>query len=195
MLPLRVPTDRPEPDSLHSEPTEVASHQWRCEMKTQEQQERWEYHRLRLKVAEELLLTRVEAGETEAIQSLLLLVSEAIRDGCPLTDKVADFISRALANIHGGMNGNDAFGIKRKPGEKDTRASRGRAYSMADCVERLMHHNGLTLELAIAAVAQRFSVSPDTVKGGWMKNYKEVRRTFELEKQTLGAIDIVRWPG
>jgi hypothetical protein len=194
-MPRRAKADCPEPKPVYSEPAEVAPHQWRFEMEMLEQQERYKYHRLRQKLAEELLLTSAMEGELEAIQSLLLIVSEAIRDGCPLTNGVADFISKALANIHGGMKGDDAFGIKRKRGGKDTRAPRGRAYFMADCVERLRHHSGLTLELAIEEVSERFSAPPDTAKLAWKKNYKEVRRSFEIEKRSFGAIHEVLWPG
>jgi len=153
-----------------------------------------EYHTTKLQVAEVLLLPDAKKGELWAIQNLLLISSEAIREKCPLTDGIADYISCALAAIHNGEKADAAFGIRRKRGEKDNRASRMRAYSMADCVERLRYHkNGMTLELAIEEVAPKFSAAPDTVKLAWKKNYKDVRRMFELERK-YGAVQEVMWP-
>jgi hypothetical protein len=192
-MPRKTQSDVEEPKPVYSGSAEVVSYERDVELL--EQQERHRYHRSRQKLAEELLLTSAKGGEIEAIQSLLLIVSEAIRDGCPLTEDVADFIATALANIHGGMNGDEAFGIKRRRGGRDTRASRQRTYFMADCVERLRHHSGCTLELALAKVSERFCASTDTVKLAWKKNHKEVRRTFDLEKRALGAIQQAVWPG
>src|SRR5574343_9114 len=150
-----------------------------------------EYHELRQKIAERILLASAREGDLDAIQSLLLISSEAIRDKCPLTNEVADFIAKALANASHGMNADDAFGIKRKRGGKDTRASKQRAYSMTDCVERLRHHYDLTLEDAIEDVAPKFFASPHTVKLAWKKNHKEVQRNLDLELKIFGAVQKV----
>lgn len=192
-MPRKNQPDFKEPKPVYSGSAEVVAHERDVDLL--EQQEQHRYHLLRQKLAEELLLTSAKGGEIEAIRSVLLIVSEAIRDGCPLTDDLASFISTALANIHGGMNSDQAFGIKRRRGGKDTRASSQRAYLMADGVERLRHHSGCTLELAVEEVSKRFFVPIDTVKSAWKKNYKEVRRAFDLEKRTLGAIQEPMWPG
>lgn len=154
-----------------------------------------EYHEHRQQIAEKLLLPSVKTGDLASIQSLLQIASEAVRDKCPLTDGVADYISNALASIHQGVNADVAFGIKKKRGGKDTRISRQRAYFMTDCVERLRHHSGVTLEIAIEEVARKFFASPDTVKLAWKKNHKEVRRTFDLEISGFGSVQDVCWPG
>lgn len=192
-MPRKIQSDSNEPKPVKSCSAEVVPHE--SDVDLLEQQERRHYHRSRQKLAEELLLPSAKGGEIEAIQSLLLIVSEAIRDGCPLTKDVADFISTALANIHAGMSGDKAFGIQRRRGGKDTRASRQRAYFMADCVERLRRHSGCTLDLAITKVSERFFASTDTVKLAWKKNHKEVSQYFDLEKRALGAIQEALWPG
>lgn len=152
-----------------------------------------EYHALRLKLAEKMLLKKAEDGELWAIQNLLLLVSDAIADGVPLSPLIASYISSSLRKIHDGEKADDAFGIKRKRGEKDTRRSQQRAFSMADAIERLRYHDKLTLEKAIAFAATKFSVSEDSVKRNWKAHNKEVKRLMELELDNFGIIHPVIW--
>jgi hypothetical protein len=154
-----------------------------------------DYHGLRLRLAEELLLPAARNGELWAIQNLLLIVSDAIGDQCVLPEGVAGYLSKALAAIHGGKKADDAFGIRRKRGEKYTRKFRQRRYFMADCVERLRYHEKLTLESATEVVAERFSMTPDSVKLAWKENHKEVKRIHALEKECFGRVDDVVWPG
>lgn len=153
-----------------------------------------EYHAISLRLAEELLMPAVKRGELWAIQNILKLAAEAIQDQSPLSKGVAAYISKALASIHDGEKADEAFGIRRKRGEKDTRKVRQRKYFMADCIERLRHHDGLTLEDAVEIVAGRFSMSNDSAKLAWKVHHKEVKRIHQLEIKTFGQIQEVVWP-
>jgi len=148
--------------------------------------------RMQLRLAEDLLLPKAKSHELWAIQNLLLISAQAIRDEHPLSKGIADYIASAFEAIHGGENADDAFGIKRKRGEKDLRASRGRAFWMAHCLARLKH-SGMTVERALDEVANRFCVSPDTAKAVWKKNRIEALRITKIERERFG-IEKVVWP-
>jgi hypothetical protein len=106
---------------------------------------------------------------------------------------VSDYLSNALHKIWSGKKADDAFGIKRRRGEKDNRQAQQRSFRMADCVGRL-HRDGTTLEKAFATVAARFNRSEESVKRAWKQNYKEVRRQISLEEEHLGKVMPISLP-
>lgn len=146
-----------------------------------------DYHRLRLNLAEKTLLEKATKGELWAVQTLLRIVSEAIADGETLTPGIALFVSTALRKIWEGAKADDAFGIKRKRGEKDQRAARSRQFMLADAVERL-RESGMTLEEARGNVHEKTDISENTIQKAWIKNHKEARRQIDLEKEYLGKV-------
>lgn len=149
-------------------------------------------HRIKLGLTEELLLPKAKSHELWAIQNLLLISAEAIRDEHPLSKGIADYIASAFEAIHRGEGADDAFGIRRKRGEKDLRDSRGRAFWMAHCIAQLKQ-SGMTVQRALDEVADKFCVSPDTAKTAWKKNRIEALRITQIERETLG-IEKVVWP-
>jgi len=158
------------------------------EFQTAEQQLADEYHWCKLRLAEELLLPKGRAGELWAIQNLLSLVSEAIADSARIPPRIAAFASSALQRIYEGEKADDAFGIKRKRGEKDTRRANRRAFCMADRIERHRKLQDMTLEDAVAEAADHFHASVHTAKSAWKKNYKEARRLIDLELEHFNKI-------
>ncbi|CAN6133910.1 hypothetical protein MCETRH20_00918 [Methylophilaceae bacterium] len=145
-----------------------------------------EYHFLRLGTAEKLLLPQAEAGELWAIQNLLKLAAEALADGARLNDKVALFISKALIKIHAGEKADNAFGIARKRGGKDTRRVRERNFSIAHFIEQARTQQNITIEVAVALAASEYHLSEDTVKNAWKGNYKKARRILKLNEEYFG---------
>lgn len=145
-----------------------------------------DYHYLRLKLAEELLLPKAQIGELWAIQSLLKLAAEALADGARLNLNVATFISEALIKIYDGEKADDAFGIARKPGEKNTRRARQRSFSMAFFIEKTCKQENVTLDNALSQAADKYHASYDTAKKAWKDNYKEARRILQLHENNFG---------
>ena len=135
------------------------------------------YYQSRLEIAEALLLDKARAGEIWAIEKLLKLVAETIEARIPLSENIATFISAALCKIHDGIDANKAFGIKRARGEKNTRQTNQKQFSIAYFIET---QEG-TLEDKLELAAIKFSVSVHTAKAAWKKNHKKVK--FELEMQ------------
>lgn len=137
------------------------------------------YHYQRLKLAEELLMSKAENGEIWAIQNLLKLISDALDDGARINKETASFLSKALLQIYEGKNANLAFGIARTRGQKNTRKSRQRDFSIAYHIEKMQEG---TLEEKCNLAAEKFHVSFDTAKKAWDRNYREVRRLLELDR-------------
>jgi hypothetical protein len=140
------------------------------------------YHRTKLRLAEEILLTKAESGDILAIQTLLKLVSEALNDGARINKKIANFVSKALIQIYKGEKADLAFGITRVRGQKDTRISRQKNFSIAFFIEEAELGS---LEDKFQKAAIEFHVSFDTAKKAWQKNYHEARRIVELNKKNF----------
>lgn len=140
------------------------------------------YHSSRLRLAEELLLPKAESGEIWAIQNLLKLVSDALDDGARINKKTANFLSKALIQIYRGEKADVAFGISRVRGQKDTRLSRQKNFSIAFFIEETELGS---LEDRFLKAAIEFHVSFDTAKKAWQKNYNEARRIVELNKKNF----------
>jgi hypothetical protein len=147
-----------------------------------------ESHAEALNLAEDLLLPKAIKGELWAIQNLLLLVSKAIADECPLTPGVAEYVASALRAIYEGGNADDAFRIKRKRGEKDTRRARRKAFMLATSIVQKMQLDSKTLDCAASEVAAKHYVSEDTAKKAWKDHHREVKRLLRLEKEAFGRI-------
>lgn len=140
------------------------------------------YHYKKLKLAEETLLPKAKEGNVLAIQSLLYLVSEAINDGARVNKKIANYLSKAFVQIYYGEKADLALGIVRSRGQKSTRLSRQKAYSIAFFIEETEEG---TLEEKFEIAADKFLVSADTAKKAWQKNYKEARRIVALNKKNF----------
>jgi hypothetical protein len=141
-----------------------------------------EYHWLKLRLAEEMLLAKAESGDILAIQNLLKLVSEALKDGARINKKIANFLSKSLIQIYRGEKADMAFGINRVRGQKDTRLSRQRNFSIAFFVEEIELGS---LEDRFEKAATEFHVSSETARKAWQKNYPEARRIVELNKKNF----------
>jgi len=76
-------------------------------------------------------------GDVLAIQSLLKMVSQAINDGARINKKIANYLSKAFIQIYYGEKADLALGIVRSRGEKSTRLSRQRAFSLAFLLRKL----------------------------------------------------------
>lgn len=142
-----------------------------------------EYHKSRLELAEKLLLQQACNGELWAIQNLLLITAEAIRDGCPLTIGIAAFMHYALGKIYIGEKADVAFGIVRKRGEKDTRESQQRAFGFAHMVECRRKYHDETLEIAVEKVAALNKASDNTVKAAWQQFHKDAAQLIRLDRK------------
>lgn len=140
------------------------------------------YHFSKLRLAEELLLPKAESGEIWAIQNLLKLVSEAVDDGARINKKIANFLSKALIQIYRGEKADLAFGITRDRGQKDTRLSRQKNFSIAFFIEETALGS---LEERFQKAAIEFHVSFDTAKKAWQKNHNEAKRIVELNKKNF----------
>jgi hypothetical protein len=84
--------------------------------------------------------------------------------------------------IYQGEKADLAFGISRSRGEKNTRASRQRNFSIALFVEEMDDH---VLEVKFQLAADKFHVSSETARKAWQKNHVEVRRMLELKKKSF----------
>jgi hypothetical protein len=140
------------------------------------------YHYRRLKLAEDLLLPRVEKGEILAIQSLLKLTSDAINDGARINKKIANYLSTALNKIFSGENADLAFGISRSRGEKNIRLSRQKSFSIAFFIE---DSKKASLEEMFDIAGEKFCVSSETARKAWKKNYAEARKIVALNKKNF----------
>jgi hypothetical protein len=138
------------------------------------------YHYLRLKLAEELLLPKSENGDVRAVQDLLKLVSEALDNGARVNRAVASFLSYALMEIYKGENADQAFGIARKRGGKNTRFTSEKSFAIAFFIEEMQEG---TLEVKCQLAADKFHVSYGTANKAWDKNHVEARRIVELNKK------------
>src|SRR5579862_5077891 len=84
-------------------------------------------HSRRLRIAERSFLPGALAGETSACERVLMFAADAITDGMTLSPGVAEFVAGGLRAVYMRRVGGEAFGIKRRRGEKDTRRARRRA--------------------------------------------------------------------
>lgn len=150
-------------------------------------------HCSRLILAEKMLLEKAAKCELWAVRNLLRIVSEAIAEGVVLTPKIALFVSTALRRIHDGKKADDAFGIKRKRGEKDQRAARNRQFMLAYAVEQL-RESGKKLEDARQTVEEKAGISENTIQKAWIKYRKEARRHINLEIKALGRVMPITLP-
>ena len=130
---------------------------------------------------ERYLLPRAANGEYEAVSTLLFILSEAIRQAAPLTPKLSLFLAGALREIADGGDPQKALKIRRKRGEKDTRIAVRKnvelAYFVADFRRK---HAGqkISVEDAIAEVAENRGVPEETVKAAW----RDYRNNVELRE-------------
>lgn len=116
-------------------------------------------------------------GDYEAIKTLLLILASAIEQGVPLTPKLALFLAKALRDISAGGNPGDAFHIKRKRGQRDTRAAAERAIACVFKVKLLLHDRPqLGLDEAFELVGNELHISFDTAKAAW----RDYRHSVEL---------------
>lgn len=138
------------------------------------------YHYQKLKLAEQLLLPKVEKGDVLAIQSLLNLVANAINDGARINKNIANYLSREFVEIYKGTKADSAFGIIRSRGKKNTHITNQKAFRIAFFIEEAKEGN---LEEKFESAAAKFFVSPETARKAWQKNYKEARRIVELNKK------------
>lgn len=141
-----------------------------------------DYHQRRQKLAEELLLPKAERGEVWAIWNLLAILSDALNDNAPISERCSAYLAEALIRIANGGNANVAFGIRRKRGERDLRKKRAQAFLRAYRVEKERLKN-TTLETAISRVAESEGAKEDTVKAAWKKHHKEAKRQIQLARQ------------
>lgn len=139
-----------------------------------------DYHFKKLKLAEEILLPKAESGDILAIQNLLNLISDALNDGARINKKIANFLSKALVQIYRGEKADLAFGITRVRGQKDTRLSRQKNFSIAFFIEE---REAGSLEDRFQRASIEFNVAFDTAKKAWQKNHYEARRIVELNKK------------
>jgi hypothetical protein len=153
-----------------------------------------EYHTLSMNLAEKILLPKVQQGELWAIQNVLRLVAEALDDGVRIKGGIANYVANALRRIHAGEKSDTAFGIKRKRGEKDNRKARAKAFLYAHQIEYFRMTEHLSLEVAIAKVAEAYGATEDTVKRGWKINHKEAHQELKMEQQYLGRIIRIKLP-
>ena len=127
----------------------------------------------------EIVLPRLETieGDYEAMRDLLSYLSQAIRQGIPLHPIHAEYLANALSDISDGADPKTAFRIRRKRGQKDTREAVtravGRAYKVA---LRLKEKPELSVEDAIAEVAEEEKAPEETVKAAW----RDYRKSVEL---------------
>ena len=138
------------------------------------------FYYLKLNLAEELLLPKAQAGDVRAIQDLLKLVSEALDNGARVNKAVASFISSAFMEIYKGENANQAFGIARKRGGKNTRFTSEKSFAIAFFIEEMQEGS---LEVKTQLAADKFHVSYSTANNAWDKNHVEARRIVELNKK------------
>jgi len=107
-------------------------------------------------------------GDYEAVKLLLLVLSFAVEQGIPLPQKLAGFLAGALRDISRGGNPGKAFCIKRKRGGRDTSEAIKRAVDRVFKIKMIRHHNpDMSLEVAIAQVAETEGASEETVKAAW----------------------------
>lgn len=142
-----------------------------------------DYYRVQLQIADDLLLAKAKAGEIWAIQNLLKLIADAVVAGVPLPKNIATFISTALNAINNGVAADEAFGIKRGRGEKDTRKANQRQFAIAYYIET---KEG-TLEDKCELAAIEFDISEHTAKAAWKKNHKMVKHMLALDKKVFGV--------
>ena len=126
---------------------------------------------------EQAFLVKALDGDYEALKTLLLILASAIEQGVPLTPKLAMFLAKALRDISAGGNPGDAFSIKRKRGQRDTRASAERAINCVVKVKILLHdHPQIGLDEAFELVRKELHISCDTAKAAW----RDYRHSVEL---------------
>ena len=121
-----------------------------------------------------------ETGDSSAARKLLMCAASALRHGEPLSQPVATFIADGLDRIIEGDASGDAFGVRRGRGEKASRYKktvRDFQYTM-DVWER--RSQGMTLENAIAAVADEKGENEATVRRAWEKKHHALRAILKL---------------
>ncbi|MBL8421655.1 MAG: hypothetical protein JNK92_13595 [Dechloromonas sp.] len=107
-------------------------------------------------------------GDYEAVKLLLRVLSFAIEQGVPLPLKLAGFLAGALRDISRGGSPGNAFCIKRKRGERDVSKAIERAVNRVFMIKMVLHENpGMSIEVAIAQVAEKEGAPEDTVKAAW----------------------------
>ena len=129
--------------------------------------------------AEALLLPKVIEGDYKRITQFLSILSASIKQGVPLTPKLADFLSTALREIAEGEDPQSAFKINRKRGEKDTLRALEKDVLLAANVARLKIVKNISIPNAIADTACSLKVSKETVKAAWKKYKQQIKVSKE----------------
>lgn len=128
----------------------------------------------------EAVLPRAIDGDYRALCNVLFFLSEAIKQGVPLTPKSANFLADALRRIADGGDAKEAFHIRRKRGERDTREAEDKAAFLVLSVALLRahkpHEKPMTIERAVAKVAEESATPEDTVRAAW----RDYRKCVEL---------------
>ncbi|MBX3619077.1 MAG: hypothetical protein KF891_03675 [Rhizobacter sp.] len=136
----------------------------------------------------EVLLPDVRTGDQDALDKLLLVISEALKQGVLLSPGLATFLSDALDAIRAGEDPKEAFYIHRGRGRGDTKEAAYRALQLAWLVceaRRPDPKTGkrATVEEAVYEVHEEQGVPEDTVKAAW----RDYRKQVELSAEPGGA--------
>lgn len=133
---------------------------------------------------EQEVLPEALNSDYEKVKMVLRVLSHAVEQGVPLPQKLAGFLAVALRDIAHGGNPGKAFGIKRKRGERDTSEAIERAVSRVCKIKFIRRHNpNMSIEVAIAQVAEEEGASEETVKAAW----RDYRNSVILSADGRGA--------
>lgn len=152
-----------------------------------------EHNRRSQQLAVELLLPRVANNEFLAVRKLIEIIIESLVDGTPLDPELATYLGRALKGIAGGESAPNAFGYKRKKGERST--NRDKAFMRAYNVE-VLRQRGITVEEAIERlVSSEGCTTESTVKKAWKAHHTEAKKLVSLHIDAFGwcPVNVIRW--
>lgn len=124
---------------------------------------------------EDIVLPQALAGDYEALTRVLFICSQAIEQQCPLSPGLAKFMAAALLDMAEGKDANEAWQVRRKCGQKDTRLSTLQAEDRAFRVA-MARQDGMTHEQAVEEVARQTCVSMDTVQSAWKRYRKRIEK-------------------
>lgn len=137
----------------------------------------------------EVLLPDVRTGDQDALDRLLLVISEALKQGVLLSPGLATFLSDALDAIRAGADPKEAFYIRRGRGRGDTKAAAQKAVFLAWLVHEARRPDPdtgkiATVEEAVYDVSEEQQVPEDTVRVAW----RDYRNNVELSLEKGGAL-------
>lgn len=135
-----------------------------------------------------VLMPKVRNGVIWAKQNVILMAAKGLKTGVPLPPDMANYIADGLLHVYWKREGEIAFGIKRRRGEKDNRKANQREWSYAMFVALYTEKKQVPVFRAITDAARQFKVSPETIKKGWQKNRLEAKRQAQFEMQYLREV-------